>query len=152
MKKLVIGQDDYVGPWICARAGGTWVPGRGVTIGLAEGTQLLAGMLYEDCNGANIIMHCAAEGSEWMTREFLWFSFAYPFEQLGVRRVTSPVAATNFKARHFVERLGATLEATLKDAHPTGDLLVYCMRKEDCRWLNIKRSPNHGQERRTGST
>lgn len=146
MKEIIVGRDSVVGPWVTAKAGGTWVPGRGATIGLASLEKgLLAGVLYEDWNGANVLMHvAAAPGREWLCREFLWYCFHYPFVELGVKRVTGIVPSTNLEARRFDEHLGFTLEATLKDAHPTGDLLVYAMRKEDCRWLNIKRKIPHG--------
>jgi hypothetical protein len=35
--------------------------------------------------------------------------------------------------------LGFTLETRLKDAAPSGDMLVYVMRREDCKWLNLRR-------------
>jgi len=150
VRQVVVGYDAYVGPWVCAKTGGTWVAGRGASIGLLDTATglLLAGALFEDFNGANVLAHVAAvPGKSWLNREFLWFSFHYAFEQLGCKRITGVVAASNQESRRFNEHLGYTLEATLKDAHPTGDLLVYCMRKEDCRWLNIKRSPHHGQKR-----
>lgn len=146
MKEIIVGRDNLVGPWVTSKAGGTWVPGRGSTIGLASLERgLLAGVLFEDWNGANIVMHVAAvPDRHWLCREFLWYCFHYPFVELGVKRVTGIVPSSNLKARRFDEHLGFTLEATLKDAHPEGDLLIYAMRKEDCRWLNIKRNPQNG--------
>ena len=114
--------------------------------------ELLAGVLYEDYNGANLLTHIAATTSgHWMTREYLWFIFYYPFVQLNCKRITSIVASSNQKSARFVEHLGFKLEATLKDAHPGGDLLVYVMHKIDCRWLNLKRNAPYGQERSSGS-
>lgn len=146
MKELIIGRDSIVGPWVCARGGGTWTPGRGATVGLADLEHgLLAGVLFEDFNGANIVMHVAAvPGRRWLCREFLWFCFHYPFNQLGCRTVTGIVPSSNIEARKFDEHLGFTLKATLEDAHPEGDLLIYTMKKQDCRWLNLKRNRNHG--------
>lgn len=145
MKSILTGRDSIVGPWVCARAGGTWSVGRGATVGLLDsGKGLVAGVLYEDYNRANLLMHVAAvPGKAWLCREYLWFCFHYPFVQLGCKRITGIVPSVNTQAREFDERLGFTLEATLKDAHPEGDLLVYKMTKQDCRWLNIKRK-HHG--------
>lgn len=139
--KIITGVDSLVGPWVCQRAGGDWAPGRGVTIGLAHPEKgLVAGVLYEDWNGANILGHVAAvPGRMWLNREFLWFCFHYPFEQLGVKRITGIVPSSNLEARRFDESLGFELEATLKDAHPTGDLCVYVMTKEKCRWLALRK-------------
>lgn len=125
---------DFVGPWVQARSGGTYVPGISTAIGkLVEG-ELRGGVLYCDFNGANIFMHTAGEGN-WVDRKLLWMAFDYPFNQLKVKRVSGVVAASNLQARRFDEHLGFALEATLTDAHPDGDLLLYVMRRDSCRWL-----------------
>lgn len=105
-------------------------------IGWKRGGFIRAGVAYTDHNGPNICMHVVATGKSWLNREFLWFCFHYPFEQLGVRRITGIVGEGNVEARKFDEHLGFTLETTLKGAHPTGDLLVYKMEKDDCKWLS----------------
>lgn len=146
MKGFVF-RDDLTGPWVCERTGGEWVHGMDTTIGLADGDELIAGVVYSDWNGANIFMDVAGvPGKRWLNREFLWMAFHYPFMQLRCKRVSGVVAADNLPARKFNEHLGFTLEAVLEDACPTGDLLVYRMRKADCRWLGLRRTPNHGQE------
>jgi hypothetical protein len=107
-----------------------------VGIGIEEDGEMLAGVVYDYFNGRNICMHVAAvEGKRWMTREFLWYCFFYPFVQLGCDRVTGLVPESNLDARRFDEHLGFKLETRLQDAHPDGDLLVYKMMKQDCRFL-----------------
>lgn len=128
---------ERIGPWVCARAGGTWTPGRGTAIGRERNGQLIAGVLYEDFNHANIICHIAGVGN-WLNREFLWTIFDYPFRQLKVKRITTPVAQSNIKSQRFTEHLGFELEARLQDAHPSGDLFIYRMMAADCRWLRLK--------------
>ena len=61
----------------------------------------------------------------------------YPFNELKVNRVTGMIPCTNKASIRFVEKLGAELETTLKDAHPKGDLLVYRMIKKDCKYLGV---------------
>jgi RimJ/RimL family protein N-acetyltransferase len=73
-----------------------------------------------------------------MTKELLWYTFYYPFIECGCKRVTGLVAETNTAAREFDERLGFHLEARLKDAAPEGDLLVYAMFRDECRWLGLR--------------
>jgi RimJ/RimL family protein N-acetyltransferase len=120
--------------------GSRWFPGRGHIIGLWDDEAgPLAGCLYESHNGASIMLHIATDQSKkWMNREFLWFVFYFPFEQLGVRKIIAPVESTNSDCVRFIEHIGFTLEATLKDAAPKGDLLIYSMVKDQCRWLNLK--------------
>lgn len=135
MKQVIVGQDERVGPWVCERTGGTWIPGRGSTIGLEEDGELIAGTLYEDYNGANVNVHLAGIGKKWLNREFLWFCFYYPFEQLKVKRLTGIVPSCNDDAMRFDLHIGFRHETTLKDAHPKGDIHILVMRREDCRWL-----------------
>lgn len=122
---------------------GAFSEGRGV--GLVEideqtnSGQLVAGCWFEKWNGVNLNIHIAAvPGRRWMTREFLWYCFHYAFNECGCKRVTGLVPASNMDARRFDEHLGFEHEATLKDAAPDGDLLVYVMWKDKCRWLKLK--------------
>ncbi len=142
--KIITGQDARCGPWLAAKQGIEWYPGSGSTIGLEdENGELLAVTCFDTYNGVNIGVHIAAvPGKRWMTREYLWYIFHYPFKQLKVRRVTAVIASTNADAWGFIENLGFTLEATLKDAHPGGDLKIYRMYSDECRWLNLKERRN----------
>jgi RimJ/RimL family protein N-acetyltransferase len=136
---IVCDQPERVGRWVCERAGGSWVPGRGTAIGLERNGRLVAGVIFDDFNGANINMHVASDGSRgWLNREYLWFCFYYPFVQLGVKRITGIVPECNEAAARFDEHIGFELEARLKDAHPDGDLLIYKMTSDKCRWLHLK--------------
>ncbi|HEY6095351.1 MAG TPA: hypothetical protein VIU93_10415 [Gallionellaceae bacterium] len=135
---IVTDRPELIGPWVCDRAGGKWIAGRGTAIGLMHGEEIIAGVLYEDWNGANINMHVAAiPGRKWLNREFLRICFDYPFNQVGAKRVTGIVPSCNADAMRFDLHLGFVHEATLKDAHPQGDLNILVMRREQCRWLEI---------------
>lgn len=103
--------------------------------------RLIAGVAYCEWNGVNVVCHIASDGSRrWMTRDFLWTIFDYPFNQLKAKRITVCVGEGNSASRRFVEHLGFGLEAQLQGAHPTGDLLIYVMRKPHCRWLALRTS------------
>lgn len=133
--------------WVAERTEARAGFGVAQGIGWVRDGEILAGVVYCNFNGANIDMHVAAvPGRRWLTREYLWFCFFYPFYQCGVKRITGLVPASNEDARKFDEHLGFTLEARLKDAHPTGDILVYRMFKNDCRWLN-RHIPEHLKRR-----
>jgi RimJ/RimL family protein N-acetyltransferase len=125
---------DLVGPWVSAKTGGHWCKGRGTAIGRLKDGELVAGVLYEDFTKANIVCHIAGEEG-WATKGFLGLIFDYPFNQLGVKRITAPVHSDNVKSRLLMDRLGFTLEATLAQAIPEGDLLIYRMFKSECRFL-----------------
>jgi RimJ/RimL family protein N-acetyltransferase len=107
-------------------------------IGLERDGELVAGVVYEGYNGHNVWMHVAAEPSKrWMTKEYLRACFLYPFLQLKCSRVSGFVEAWNMDARKFDEHLGFKQEATLKGAASDGgDVILYVMRREECRYVN----------------
>jgi len=130
------------------RLGGRWTPGKGSIIGLWDDvTGPIAGCLYEGSNGASIMLHCVGLGKSWLNREFLWFSFYYPFEQLGLKKIICPVEPENEESKKFLLHLGFTLEATLENASPKGDLLIFTMGRDQCKWLSLKGS-YHGKAKR----
>ena len=152
MKRVIVGQEELFGPWISKRLGMQWFPGRGSIIGLwQDGVGPIAACLFEGCNGASIMLHCVGEGRIWLNREFLWFTFYYPFEQLKLEKIICPVESTNYDSRNFIENIGFVLEATLKKAAPKGDLLIYTLEKDQCKWLSL-RTKYRGQTFSTSST
>jgi RimJ/RimL family protein N-acetyltransferase len=119
--------------------------GTDIGIGLeqrtAEGWRMIAGVAYSQWNGVNVVCDIASDGSKrWMTRDYLWHIFDYPFRQLGCQRITVCIGEANTVSRRFCEHLGFELEAVLEKAHPTGDLLVYRLRKPECRWLTLRKT------------
>lgn len=111
-------------------------------IGWQRNGALVAGVAYAEWNGINVVCHIASDGSRrWAAREFLWTIFDYPFNQLKVKRITVCIGQGNKDSIRFVEHLGFEFETFLKDAHPTGNILVYYMRKPHAqRWLSLKAS------------
>lgn len=106
-------------------------------IGLRRDGELVAAAVYEGFNGQNMWVHlCGVPGSRWMTRDFLRVGFGYPFLVCGVKRLSGYVNASNHEARRLNEHFGYRVEATLEGAAPDGgDVLIYVMRREDCRYV-----------------
>lgn len=106
-------------------------------LGLERDGELIAGTLYEGFSGPNVWVHLGAiPGKRWMTREYLHYCFYYPFVEMGVKRMSGYVNASNHEARRLDEHLGYELEATLKGAAPDGDdVLIYVMWRDKCRFL-----------------
>jgi RimJ/RimL family protein N-acetyltransferase len=128
--------------WVAKRTNEYGNFGAAVGIGIERNGELAGGVALNEYNGVNINMHVAAAHPRWLTREFLFVIFDYCFRQAGVRRITGLVGEGNTRARRFDEKVGFKLETRLKDADPSGDLLVYVMRKEGCRWLKWRKE-NH---------
>lgn len=138
MKRIVWDQSQKVGEWVCARIGGTFDASSSAAIGLEKDGTLVAGVLFDHFNGRSIAMHVAGEGGHWMTRDFARACFGYVFNQLKVQKVLGWVDSTNLQARRYDEHLGFQLEATVTGAGKTGDLLIYTMTPDQCRWLGGK--------------
>jgi RimJ/RimL family protein N-acetyltransferase len=134
---LVLGKG--VVEWIASRTGEFNCFGTDVGIGWVKHGKIVAGVAYANWNGVNVECHIASDGSRrWLTRQYLWTIFHYPFCQLGVKRITVCVGEGNADSTRFVKHLGFKLEAKLKDAHPTGDLQIFRMFANECRFLQVK--------------
>ncbi len=132
---LVIGPE--VVSWVAEKTNEFGNFGCATGIGWQAKGMLIAGVAYAEWNGANVVCHIASNGSKrWLTRKYLQTIFDYPFNQLCVKRITVCVGEGNKDSRRFVTHLGFELEATLRNAHPTGDLLVFRLFKDDCRWIS----------------
>ena len=140
MKTVIYGQDELVRNWVAERVHEDQFSNE-VAIGLEEDGHLIAGVVYNMYTGPSISMHvAAAPGRRWMTRDFLWRAFAYPFLQLKCQRVTGFVREDNLDAQRFDEHLGFVREGLLRQACEDGqNMIVYGMLREECRWLEIKR-------------
>ena len=151
MKKILINCEDIAAPFMemYCESPGAFKVGRALAlVELDDDTrsaEMIACVWYEGWNGVNMNIHVAAKpGKRWMTREFLHATFHYPFDLCGAKRLTGLVASNNFAAQRFDEHIGFKLEARLKDAAPGGDLLVYAMFRDECRWLGLKPKTTQG--------
>lgn len=100
------------------------------------GGQVQCGVIYEGCNDVNVWMHVAIEPGTVLMRDFVRYCFIYPFDELGVQRISGWVEESNLAARRFDEHLGFKVETRLTGAASDGgDALIYVMRREDCRPL-----------------
>lgn len=100
--------------------------------------QIVAAALYAEYNGNNVFMHLAGEpGRRWLTREFLFWGFHYPFVQLGCKRMTCWVNADNKDSIRLCLHAGWKLEAVLRNASETGGhVYLYSMFRKDCRFIS----------------
>jgi hypothetical protein len=147
-RQIIIGADEAVSQFMQQTLLTPYGFQSGRGVGMAEvlpeahgvtPMRLIAGVWFENFNGANMMMHVAAiPGTRWMTKELMWYGFYYPFVECKCKRVTGLVEESNLAAREFDERLGFHIEAKLKDAAPSGDLLVYVMFRDECRWLKLR--------------
>lgn len=133
--RIVTNESERVANWVGERLGGRHISDASQAIGHERDGELIAGVLYDGYNGRSICMHVAGEGKRWITRMFLFACFDYPFNVVGVHKIIGLVDESNSDARRLDEHLGFVHEATITQASPGGDLLVYSMTREQCRFL-----------------
>jgi RimJ/RimL family protein N-acetyltransferase len=135
LKTILYDQPERCGRWVCERINGTYAAEDSTAIGLEENGSLIWGVYYNMYHGRSMAIHVASEPGKKFTREFLRFTFAYPFYQLKVHKLIGLVDEANIEARKFDENLGFKLETRIKDASPGGDLLIYTMTADECRFI-----------------
>ena len=136
MKRVVWDESERVGKWVFDHFGSHFDPLSATALGVESDGQIVGGCVYEKFAGQSLVMHCAGTG-HWLTREFLRAMFAYPFVQLGVKKVIGPVDSSNEQARAFNEHLGFVPEAVIADGAPYGDLIMYTLTRQQCRYLGV---------------
>lgn len=99
---------------------------------------LLGGVLYQNYTGTSVNVHMAGFDPSWVIRDMIWVCFHYPFVQLNCRKMFGQVPASNVRALEFDRKLGFIEETRIKDVFPDGDLVVLSMKREDCKWLNLR--------------
>lgn len=128
--------DRHVTNWVAARIPEvTRLPENSTAIGIASGTELLAGVVYSNWTGSSLEASIASAGPGWATRGTLRFIFAYPFRQLGAKTLVAVTTRGNRKARDFNRRLGFQERGVIHDLYPGADGVIYEMRKTNCKWI-----------------
>ena len=136
MATLIYGSEDRLLPWAQERIGVTFRTDA-YTLGLEKDGELVAVVVYDNFSDGDCNMHIASDGTRaWMNKSLLVSAFAYPFMQLGLRRVTGMVPAHNADALAFDEHLGFVREGFHPQAGPGGtDLITLGMLKSACRFI-----------------
>jgi RimJ/RimL family protein N-acetyltransferase len=136
MYRLIYGEDDRILPWALERTGVVGFRHDARTIGYERDGDMVAVVVFDGFSDVDCNMHIASDGTRrWLTRELLTASFAYPFIQCGLRRVTALVPARNVDALRFDEHIGFRREGYHPCAAKDGDLVSLGMLREWCRFI-----------------
>lgn len=85
--------------------------------------------------GRTCVINIVVQDKECLTKAVIREAFRYPFNTAGCNAVLALVDSVNVESMSLCERTGFKLKTTIKDGGLEGDLLVYEMCKDDCRWL-----------------
>lgn len=105
-----------------------------------ENDTLLAAVVYENYTGegGSIEAHIGSFGPRWLNRDFLYIIFDYPFNQLKCKQAFVRVKSKNEKSLNWCRSLGFKDYVTIEDVFPDDDMILLRMKRDECRYLNIK--------------
>lgn len=100
--------------------------------GKIVGVVVFDGFSSTDCN-----VHLASDGSKrWMTRRFAIAALAYPFIQLGYKRITGLVHAKDTATLAFDQHFGFKIEGLHRcAAEDGGDIVSLGLLRSECRFI-----------------
>jgi RimJ/RimL family protein N-acetyltransferase len=137
LRKVVTDNQEHLRGWISGVLGMQFSP-FATFIGQEIDGEVKAVVAFDNVLDKSCMMHTAAIVPNWISKDLLWACFDYPFNILKVKVILASVASTNTEALKLDRHLGFKDKAYIEDAHIDGDLVILAMRREDCRWLDIK--------------
>lgn len=134
---LVSEPSEIINQWIAANGGGFAAPGCFTALGWYQDGELVGGLTWSHYNGKHCLVNVALSKSRFPIG-LLEASLDYSFNKLALRRLTFIIAESNIRSQNMVRHLGATHEATLREADPSGDLHIYSLFPENCKlWSRL---------------
>jgi len=137
LRKVVTDNQEHLKGWITGVLGMQFSP-YATFIGQEIDGEVKAVVAFDNVLDKSCMMHTAAIVPNWISKDLLWACFDYPFNILKVKVILASVASTNTEALRLDRHLGFVDKAYIEDAHIDGDLVILAMRRENCRWLDIK--------------
>jgi RimJ/RimL family protein N-acetyltransferase len=134
----------YLGEWL-VRILNFSLPETTQCIGQLKDGNLVAVAGYTNFMPKACEIHIGSVGEHWANKDFIWAVFDYPFNKLGLSVILGQICADNIDALKLNRHLGFKVVAEIPDAHMSGDLVIMAMKKEECRFLNIRCSLNKGE-------
>jgi RimJ/RimL family protein N-acetyltransferase len=134
----------YLGEWL-VRILNFPLPETTQCIGQLKDGNLVAVAGYTNFMPKACEIHIGSVGEHWANKDFIWAVFDYPFNKLGLSVILGQICADNIDALKLNRHLGFKVVAEIPDAHMSGDLVIMAMKKEECRFLNIRCSLNKGE-------
>jgi RimJ/RimL family protein N-acetyltransferase len=137
LRKVVTDNQEHLRGWITGVLGMQFSP-YATFIGQEIDGEVKAVVAFDNILDKSCEMHTAAIVPNWISKDLLWACFDYPFNILKVKVILATVASTNTEALKLDRHLGFVDKAYIEDAHIDGDLVILAMRRENCRWIDIK--------------
>lgn len=134
--RLIYGEEERLLPWACERTGTRQFRRDAYTMGLEREGVLVAVVVFDGFSECDANIHIASDGTgHWMNKELLISTFAYPFIQLGLKRLTGLVPAKNEQALEFDKNLGFVEEGYHPNSLPDDDMITLGLQRSACRFI-----------------
>jgi hypothetical protein len=128
--QLVFDNKELIGAWVATKTEQVTTWGDFYAMGVMQGDEVIAGVVFNNFNGANATCHIAVEKPGKSMIKLLQAAYYYAFNQCKLKRLTGMVPTSEPHVLAFDQHLGWEYEFTMKDAHPTGDMVVLVMTPE----------------------
>ena len=122
-----------IGRWVAAQMDGHFSEANSNAIGMIRDGKIVAGVIYENCNGQSVVCHLAIAGQ--VNKSFLRITTGFAFDALGVKKIIGPISSANTKSIKAAKTTGFVEEARITNAAPNGDIILFTMTAKQCRFL-----------------
>lgn len=129
---VITGQDAVLLHW--ARKNGFEDCGPASAMGFSINGEIVAVAVFFNYRSPDIEIGVISKTPRWASRGHLKAIAQYVYGQLNCSRLTAHVNASDSKLCGLMGRLGFQREGTLRAASAFGDVAVYGLLKEECRW------------------
>lgn len=132
---LIFNSDAELARWAGAKLG-LRLNEPNTSIGVAHKGKIIAVAVFNNFRPPNIEITFVTTSPRWASPGAVRAILRYPFVQLGCKRVTAIIEASNQPARAFLQRLGFKLEGIHPDTFESGAAESYGLLLADAeRWI-----------------
>lgn len=133
---IVTEQHPALLDFACRVLGVQFDPAQSTWIGQVEEGYISAVVVYTRFSRHNCEMSIATDGRKrWASRDFLRACYSYPFQQLGLARITVVVEDDNRRSLRLCRKLGHVEEGLLRGWFGNKDGILMRMLRDECRWI-----------------
>lgn len=131
--RLVFDRKDLIGAWVAAQVNQTAVWGDFYAMGTMRGSQVTAGVVFNNFNGANATVHIAVSVPSKTMIKLFNACCDYAFNKCKLRRITGMVPTNEPDVIRFDKKLGFSEEFVMKDGAVGADMMVLVLTEEAAR-------------------
>lgn len=128
---IITVQDSRLVAWAQSKLGVSFNAGA-FTIAKITDEKVVCVVVYSNWHATGCEMAIASTTPKWATPGFIRACMDYPYNQLGLKRVSMVTSASNMPCRKLCRYLGAKIEGRLRKWYADGsDAVVYGLFREE---------------------